>query len=59
MKIITSQKKPFILLITEIITSNMKGKGIKTKIDHPKNILISDIINNHKTHGKLKAHSGN
>ena len=34
------KKKPLILLITEIITSNMKAKGIKTKIDHPKNILI-------------------
>ena len=67
MKIISNQQKPLILLVTKIITLNMTVSEIKTKIYQgiPKEYLniirpyLSNIINDHKTHGKLKFHSGN
>ena len=43
----------------------MKVKGDKEKILLPEEYLymirpyLSDMINDHKTHGKLKVHSGN
>ena len=52
-------------MLSTMITFNMKTSVIKTKIYQSKNILIlsdlylSDIINNCKTQGEWKTHSGN
>ena len=52
-------------MLSTMITFNMKTSKIKTKIYQSKNILIlsdlylSDIINNCKTQGEWKTHSGN
>ena len=52
-------------MLSTMITFNMKTSKIKTKIYQSKNILIlsdlylSDIINNCKTKGERKTHSGN
>ena len=52
-------------MLSTMITFNMKTSEIKTKIYQSKNILIlsdlylSDIINNCKTKGERKTHSGN
>ena len=52
-------------MLSTMITFNMKTSEIKTKIYQAKNILIlsdlylSDIINNCKTQGEWKTHSGN
>ena len=52
-------------MLSTMITFNMKMSKIKTKIYQSKNILIlsdlylSDIINNCKTKGERKTHSGN
>ena len=52
-------------MLSTMITFNMKTSVIKTKIYQSKNILIlsdlylSDIINNCKTKGERKTHSGN